>query len=134
MFTQIAHITLLVRDYDEAINFYKSKLGFILLENTELTPEKRWVRMAPPGGGAALLLAKAKDENQLAQIGHQSGGRVFLFLHTNDFDKDFALLQRNEVTIIRQPSTENYGKVCVFADCYGNLWDLVEPIDPTNVH
>jgi len=122
-------LTLVVHDYDEAISFYAEKLNFELLEDTPLTAEKRWVRMQPPGGstGASLLLAKAKNAAQAAVVGQQTGGRVFLFLHTDDIDRDYRRLLQQQVTIVREPSVEAYGKVCVFADLYGNLWDLIQP-------
>jgi catechol 2,3-dioxygenase-like lactoylglutathione lyase family enzyme len=125
---KIAYITLLVRDYDEAINYYTSTLRFKLIEDTQLTESKRWVLVSPhESGGFALLLAKAANENQIKQIGNQTGGRVFLFLHTDHFDSDFKDLIDKKVKIVRQPSIEVYGKVAVFEDLYGNLWDLVQP-------
>ncbi len=124
---KLAHITLVVADYDEAIDFYTRKLGFVLLEDTPLSETKRWVVLAPPGApGCALLLGKANTDEQRARIGNQTGGRVFLFLHTDDFDRDYQNLLRREVTIVRPPALEPYGKVTVFADLYGNLWDLIE--------
>lgn len=123
----IAHIALLVRDYDEAIEFYVKKLKFALVEDTPLTETKRWVLVAPPGSnGCKLLLAKAVGSEQLAQVGHQSGGRVFLFLHTDNFQRDYENLIKHSVNIVRPPSTETYGTVAVFSDLYGNLWDLIE--------
>lgn len=120
---------LLVRDYDEAIDFYTHKLHFELLEDTVRSPTKRWVRIRPPGSdGAGLLLAKAKNDHQAQYVGNQTGGRVFLFLHTDDLDRDYANLQQHGVRIVREPSTEDFGKVLVFADLYGNLWDLIEPV------
>jgi catechol 2,3-dioxygenase-like lactoylglutathione lyase family enzyme len=125
---KIAHVTLLVRDYDEAINYYTSTLRFKLIDDTQLTESKRWVLVSPDDSkGFALLLAKAANENQIKQIGNQTGGRVFLFLHTDNFDSDFKDLIDKKVKIVRQPSIEVYGKVAVFEDLYGNLWDLVEP-------
>jgi catechol 2,3-dioxygenase-like lactoylglutathione lyase family enzyme len=120
-----AMMALVVKDYDEAIDFYTKKLGFQLLEDTVLSDVKRWVRVQPSGGGAEILLAKAADAHQDSRVGDQTGGRVFLFMHTDDFDAYYAKLQANGVTIIRQPSMESFGKVCVFADLYGNLWDLI---------
>jgi catechol 2,3-dioxygenase-like lactoylglutathione lyase family enzyme len=120
-----AMMALVVKDYDEAIDFYTKKLGFQLLEDTVLSEVKRWVRVQPSGGGAEILLAKAANAHQESRVGDQSGGRVFLFMHTDDFDAYYAKLQANGVTIIRQPSMESFGKVCVFADLYGNLWDLI---------
>jgi catechol 2,3-dioxygenase-like lactoylglutathione lyase family enzyme len=123
----ISLISLLVDDYDEAISFYVQKLGFVLLEDTLLSESKRWVRVAPRGATeCALLLAKAGTEDQRACIGHQTGGRVFLFLNTDDFWRDYQNLISNGVRIVRQPSEESYGTVAVFADLYGNLWDLIE--------
>lgn len=124
----IAHVAIVVRDYDEAIAFYCGVLGFDLLAD-EAQPEenKRWVLVRPKGGeGTSLLLAKARDDHQEAYVGDQAGGRVFLFLQTDDFDRDFARLLANDVTIIREPKTAPYGRVAVFADLFGNLWDLVE--------
>lgn len=118
-------MALVVKDYDEAINFYTRKLGFQLLEDTALSDVKRWVRVQPSGGGCELLLAKAANELQENRVGNQTGGRVFLFMHTDDFDNYFSQLLANGVTIIREPSVESFGKVCVFADLYGNLWDLI---------
>ena len=124
----IAHIALLVNDYDEAIEFYTGKLHFTLVENTVLSDAKRWVRIAPPGSaGCCLLLAKAGNDEQKSRIGNQAGGRVFLFLNTDNFERDYRNLLNNKVTIVRQPIKETYGTVAVFADLYGNLWDLIEP-------
>jgi catechol 2,3-dioxygenase-like lactoylglutathione lyase family enzyme len=125
---QIAHITLLVRDYDEAIEFYTEKLHFKLVENTVLSETKRWVRVSPPGSdGCCLLLAKAASKKQQDMVGNQAGGRVFLFLFTDNFQKDYQNLIDQKITIVRKPSVESYGKVAVFEDLYGNLWDLIEP-------
>ncbi len=125
---EIAQIALVVKDYDEAILFYCKKLHFQLIEDTPLSPVKRWVLISPPGSsGTKLLLAKAANEEQLSRAGNQTGGRVFLFLHTDDFDRDFQNLLDQEVRIVREPAVEPYGKVAVFADLYGNLWDLIEP-------
>ncbi|MDP1815953.1 MAG: VOC family protein [Leadbetterella sp.] len=122
----IAHIALVVRDYDEAIAFYTKKLNFELIEDTVLSETKRWVLVAPKGSKECkLLLAKAVGD-QVKAIGNQSGGRVFLFLHTNDFDRDYQHLLNQNIKILREPSIEEYGKVCVFEDLYGNLWDLIE--------
>lgn len=124
----IAHLTLVVRDYDEAIDFYTQKLGFILLEDTTLSETKRWVVVAPSGeGSCALLLAKAADEQQASRIGNQTGGRVFLFLYTDDFERDYQRYQQVGITFVRPPQEEAYGKVAVFEDLYGNRWDLLEP-------
>ena len=125
---ELAQIALVVKDYDEAILFYCKKLHFQLIEDTPLSPVKRWVLISPPGSsGTKLLLAKAANEEQLSRAGNQTGGRVFLFLHTDDFDRDFQNLLDQEVRIVREPAVEPYGKVAVFADLYGNLWDLIEP-------
>ncbi|MES1161215.1 MAG: VOC family protein [Bacteroidota bacterium] len=125
---QIAHITLVVDDYDKAIEFYTKKLHFDLVEDTVLDETKRWVRIAPKGSsGCCLLLAKAIDEEQASRIGNQTGGRVFLFLHTDDFQRDLFNLQQEGVTIVRAPVIAPYGTVAVFSDLYGNLWDLIEP-------
>ncbi|KAF9164792.1 hypothetical protein DFQ26_001026 [Actinomortierella ambigua] len=127
----IALFALVVRDYDEAIQFYTKKLGFNLVEDTTLTPTKRWVVVSPPdsgsSGGCNVLLAKAADDRQLASVGNQTGGRVSFFLHTDNFLRDYEALCDHEVEIVRKPSTEAYGTVAVFADLYGNLWDLIEP-------
>jgi catechol 2,3-dioxygenase-like lactoylglutathione lyase family enzyme len=128
MYQQIAYVTLLVNDYDEAIKFYTEKLHFNLIENTFLTEKKRWVLVAPPGSsGCSLLLAKASTEEQIKCVGNQSGGRVFLFLYTDNFKIDYQHLIDNGIKIVREPKTEPYGTVAVFQDLYGNLWDLIEP-------
>jgi len=118
---------LLVRDYDEAIDFYTDKLGFELREDTRLSSNKRWVVVAPPGSAAGLLLAKAAEDPQRALIGGQSGGRVFLFLETDDFARDHARYLANGVRFLEEPRAEAYGTVAVFEDLYGNRWDLIEP-------
>ncbi|MES2761342.1 MAG: VOC family protein [Bacteroidota bacterium] len=124
----LAHITLVVNDYDEAIKFYTEKLQFTLLEDTVLSTDKRWVRVAPSGNtGASLLLAKASSEEQQSRVGNQTGGRVFLFLYTDDIKRDHQNLLDKQVTIVREPVEQPYGTVLVFADLYGNLWDLIEP-------
>jgi catechol 2,3-dioxygenase-like lactoylglutathione lyase family enzyme len=127
MSQHIAQIALVVNDYDEAISFYTEKLRFTIIEDTIISENKRWVVVAPPGGagGCKLLLAKAANEEQQSKIGNQTGGRVFLFLHTNSFDSDYQNLLNNEITIVRGPIEEPYGKVVVFADLYGNLWDMI---------
>lgn len=124
---QLGQLTLLVRDYDEAIHYYSAVLGFELLEDTQMSESKRWVRVSPPGSTCHLLLAKAANENQQAQIGLQAGGRVFLFLYTDDFWRDYKNYTARGVEFIREPSEEAYGTVSVFKDLYGNLWDLIEP-------
>ncbi len=124
----IVQLAIVVKDYDEAIAFYTQKLKFDLIEDTVLSATKRWVLVAPKGSkGCRLLLAKAKNEEESSRIGNQTGGRVFLFLHTDDFDRDYQNLQDQHVKIVREASSEAYGKVAVFADLYGNLWDLIEP-------
>ena len=120
-------IAIVVDDYDDAISFYTKALGFTLLEDTRMSDIKRWVRIQPPGGGCEILLAKAANDHQRSRVGDQTGGRVFLFMHTDDFDRDYSNLLENGIRIIREPSVEEYGKVCVFADLYGNLWDLIGP-------
>lgn len=123
---KIAHIALLVADYDEAISFYVDKLHFDLIEDTALSETKRWVLVAPKGSlEFSLLLAKADGNFQKQNIGNQSGGRVFLFLNTDNFDRDYQNLKDNNIEIVGEPKTEEYGKVLVFKDIYGNLWDLI---------
>ncbi len=128
MNSKIAHIALVVHDYDEAIEFYTQKLGFILLEDTSLSETKRWVLVAPVADVTvcALLLAKATNETQENFIGNQAGGRVFLFLETDDFYRDYQNFKANGINFIREPKQEEYGTVAVFEDLYGNLWDLIE--------
>ena len=127
---RIAHIALVVADYDEAIAFYTQKLHFDLIEDTVLNDIKRWVLVAPKGTiGFSLLLAKAANKEQSEKVGNQTGGRVFLFLNTDNFERDYQNLLDNKVEIIREPILEAYGKVAVFADIYGNLWDLIERTD-----
>jgi catechol 2,3-dioxygenase-like lactoylglutathione lyase family enzyme len=123
---RLVHIALIVDDYDEAIEFYTQKLGFELIEDTMLKDGKRWVIVKPKGGECSLLLARAADGGQKPFVGNQTGGRVFLFLQTDNFKRDYQRLLDNDIAIIRKPSTETYGEVCVFADLYGNLWDLIE--------
>lgn len=127
MSTYLAQIALLVNDYDEAIEFYHNKLNFLLIEDNKLSDEKRWVVMKPSDQSqCSILLAKAVGK-QKEQIGNQSGGRVFLFLHTNDFDRDYGAMIKKGVNFVREPQMQSHGKVGVFADLYGNLWDLIEP-------
>ena len=124
----IIHIALLVKNYDEAINFYVNKLKFTVKEDTVLSDVKRWILIKPPGSaGCCLLLAKAANEQQSAAIGNQSAGRVFLFLETDDFYRDYYNMIANEIVFVREPIVESYGTVAVFKDLYGNLWDLIEP-------
>ena len=123
---RLMHIALVVADYDEAIHWYTQKLGFKLIEDTTLSDVKRWVLIQPPGEGSCqLLLAKAATEEQKTRVGNQTGGRVFLFLHTDDFERDHENLRQQAITIVRGPSVEEYGQVLVFEDLYGNLWDLI---------
>ncbi len=123
----IAHIALVVDDYDEAIKFYTGKLNFTLVEDTPQSETKRWVLVAPPGSdGCSLLLAKGVGEEQRSRIGNQTGGRVFLFLQTDDFWRDYKNMLAQDIKFVREPKLEEYGTVAVFADLYGNLWDLIE--------
>ena len=131
----IAHIALVVDNYDEAIAFYTGKLNFSILEDTKLSETKRWVMVAPPGnlayrqagGQCCLLLAQAATEEQKSRVGNQTGGRVFLFLYTDDFWRDHKVMLEKKINFVRQPVEEPYGTVAVFEDLYGNLWDLIEP-------
>jgi catechol 2,3-dioxygenase-like lactoylglutathione lyase family enzyme len=123
----IIHIALLVEDYDDAIEFYVNKLNFHVVENTKLSDVKRWVLIQPPGAtGCCLLLAKAANAQQLSAVGNQSGGRVFLFLETDDFHRDYNCMIANDIIFVRDPVVESYGTVAVFKDLYGNLWDLIQ--------
>jgi catechol 2,3-dioxygenase-like lactoylglutathione lyase family enzyme len=122
----IAHVTVVVRDYDEAIAFYVGVLKFTLVEDTALSATKRWVLVAPPGSkGTSLLLAKAASVEQAGKVGNQTGGRVAFFLHTTDFSGDYQGMKELGVRFVEGPRTEAYGKVAVFEDLYGNRWDLV---------
>jgi catechol 2,3-dioxygenase-like lactoylglutathione lyase family enzyme len=124
----IAHIAIVVEDYDEAIRFYTEKLGFTVIEDTVLSETKRWVLVAPPGSsGTCLLLAKASTDEQRSCIGNQTGGRVFLFLNTDDFWRDYYNMVKQNIRFVREPTDERYGTVAVFQDLYGNLWDLIQP-------
>ncbi len=124
---ELAHVALVVDDYDEAIAFYTEKLGFRLVQDTRQSETKRWVVVAPPGSaGCSLLLAKGVGAEQRSRIGNQTGGRVFLFLSTDDFDRDYRALGEQGVVFVRPPKSEPYGTVAVFQDLYGNLWDLVQ--------
>jgi catechol 2,3-dioxygenase-like lactoylglutathione lyase family enzyme len=123
----IGYIALLVRDYDEAISYFTEKLGFALAEDTDLGGDKRWVLIAPPGAAETrLLLAKAASADQLSRVGDQTGGRVFLFLHTDDFWRDYEAYRSRGVRFREVPREEPYGIVAVFDDLYGNRWDLIE--------
>ncbi|WP_157016499.1 VOC family protein [Mesorhizobium xinjiangense] len=127
----ISAITLVVGSYDEALAWYRDKLGFVLLEDTPLDGGKRWVRVAPPGGqGTCLLLAEAASEEQEARIGNQTGGRVGFFLETGDFWADYEAMKSRGVRFEETPREEPYGTVAVFRDLHGNLWDLLEPNRP----
>lgn len=126
---QIGSVALVVANYDDAIAFYTQKLGFDLIEDTELGNGKRWVLVSPPNSnGTHLLLAQASTQQQLEAVGNQTGGRVFLFLHSNDFWRDYELMQKNGVRFNEQPREEAYGTVVVFEDLYGNKWDLLQLI------
>jgi uncharacterized glyoxalase superfamily protein PhnB len=126
---KLAQIAIIVNNYDEAIKFYTEKLHFDLIEDTKLSETKRWVLLSPKGSdGCKLLLALAANEEQKSRVGNQTGGRVFLFLHTDNFERDYQNLIDQEIKIIRPPQKEAYGTVAVFEDLYGNLWDLIEPL------
>jgi catechol 2,3-dioxygenase-like lactoylglutathione lyase family enzyme len=126
---KIIHIALIVDDYDKAIDFYTKKLNFTLVQDTVLSAKKRWVLVAPKGSTeCSLLLAKADSEEQTRRVGDQTGGRVFLFLYTDDFQRDFKNLLDHNIRIVREPVVESHGTVAVFSDLYGNLWDLIEPV------
>jgi catechol 2,3-dioxygenase-like lactoylglutathione lyase family enzyme len=124
----IGYVALVVRDYDEAIDFYVNSLGFSLVQDTFIEAQsKRWVLVAPPGAAETqLLLARAVGDEQSSRIGNQTGGRVFLFLHSDDFWRDFHLYRKRGVVFVREPREESYGTVAVFQDLYGNLWDLLQ--------
>jgi catechol 2,3-dioxygenase-like lactoylglutathione lyase family enzyme len=125
---RIAQLALVVKDYDEAIQFYVEKLHFRVIEDTVLSHVKRWVLIAPSGEGSCnILLAKAATEEQHSRIGNQTGGRVFLFLHTDDIQRDYFEMTEKNIKFMRMPFKEAYGTVAVFEDLYGNLWDLIEP-------
>ena len=124
----IAHIALVVNDYDEAIKFYTEKLNFKLLEDTKLSETKRWVMVTPTGNGqCCLLLAQATTEEQKSRVGNQTGGRVFLFLYTDDFWRDYNAMLAKQINFVRPPEEQPYGTVAVFEDLYGNLWDFIQP-------
>lgn len=126
---RIASLTLVVRDYDEAIAYYRDLLDFVVLVDVDLGEGKRWVEVAPAPGGTSLLLAAASNPRQQAAIGQQAGGRVLLFLETDDFKRDFEAMSRKGVRFVEQPRHEAYGTVAVFEDLYGNRWDLIQPKD-----
>ena len=124
---ELAQIAIVVREYDEAIAWYARCLGFVLIEDTDLGQGKRWVVMAPPGSkGARILLARAAKPEQETRIGNQTGGRVFLFLYTDNFARDYEMMRAQGVRFVREPAKEAYGTVVVFEDLYGNLWDFIE--------
>jgi catechol 2,3-dioxygenase-like lactoylglutathione lyase family enzyme len=124
----LAHIAIVVNDYDEAIQFYTKTLHFTLVEDKVMSATKRWVMIAPPGStGTTILLAKATNEEQQNRVGNQTGGRVFLFLYTDDIERDYKNLIDKKVKIVEELTNKPHGKVAVFADLYGNLWDLIEP-------
>jgi catechol 2,3-dioxygenase-like lactoylglutathione lyase family enzyme len=127
MTQRIGLVTLVVDDYDEAIAYFTGKLGFTLVEDTALDGGKRWVVVAPRGAGSGLLLAKAVNQRQKQAVGSQAGGRVFLFLHTDDFRRDYTAYKERGVTFVEDPRREPYGTVAVFTDLYGNRWDRIEP-------
>ena len=128
MYQRIAHIALVVKDYDDAIEFYTEKLDFTLLEDTRIDEKKRWVMVAPPGAKeCCLLLAKAANNKQSQSIGNQTGGRVGFFLFTDDFWRDYNKMKEKEISFVRPPTEFEYGTVVVFEDLYGNMWDLIEP-------
>ena len=129
---QLGAISLLVRDYDEAIAFFVGKLGLVLSEDTDMGGGKRWVRVTPKGGRTSLLLAKATTEAQAAAVGRQAGDRVWLFLETDDFDRDHVAWLAAGVSFREAPRDEAYGKVAVFEDLYGNGWDLIQPATETD--
>ena len=123
----LAHVAIVVDDYDKAIDHYTRQLGFTLTEDTRLSETKRWVLVTPAGSACSLLLAQASNDEQKQHIGNQTGGRVFLFLHTDNFDRYYKRLQEHRIEIVREASLESHGKVAVFRDLFGNLWDLIEP-------
>ena len=124
---RLATVALVVRDYDEAVRWYVEKLGFALAEDIDLGGGKRWVTLDPGNGGARLLLARAEGERQASRVGDQTGGRVFLFLETDDFARDHAAMLSKGISFKEEPRRESYGTVAVFTDLYGNPWDLIEP-------
>jgi lactoylglutathione lyase len=126
MAQRLGYVALVVRDYDEAISFYTQSLGFQVIEDTDLGNGKRWVLVRPPGEGTDLLLARAVNPEQASRIGNQTGGRVFLFLHTDDFWRDYREMNARGVKFVRPPSEEAHGTVAVFEDLYGNKWDLLQ--------
>jgi len=129
----LAHVAIVVKNYDEAIKFYTQQLGFVLIEDTQLSETKRWVLVSPSGSdGCKLLLAQAANKEQQSRIGNQTGGRVFLFLHTDDFWRDYNNYIEKGIRFVNPPAAQEYGTVAVFEDIYGNLWDLIGPAVPQN--
>lgn len=124
---ELGQVAIVVADYDEAIRFYTEKLGFTLTEDAHLSDTKHWVVVTPPGSACRILLAKAATPEQLAAVGNQTGGRVFLFLYTDDIARDFKSFSERGVTFVREPARAEFGTAAVFKDLYGNLWDLIEP-------
>ena len=125
---RLAHVALMVNDYDDAIEFFTRKLNFTLIEDTKIDENKRWVMVAPPGAKeCCLLLAKAANERQTENVGNQTGGRVAFFLFTDDFWRDYNNMIESDIRFVRPPTEFEYGTVAVFKDLYGNLWDLIEP-------
>lgn len=126
---KLAAVSIVVKDYDEAIDYYTRCLGFDLIEDVELSADKRWVLVAPKGASESrILLARAANDEQLGRVGNQTGGRVFLFLHTDDFWRDYKAMKNQGVVFVESPREEVYGTVVVFEDLYGNRWDLVQPL------
>lgn len=126
MTQSISQLAIVVNDYDEAIQFYTEKLGFILVEDKVMSETKRWVVVGPKDSDCKLLLAKAANEEQRSRIGNQTGGRVFLFLYTTDFENEYKLMKSKGVEFVREKTEEDWGLVAVFKDLYGNLWDFIE--------
>lgn len=124
---EIVQLALVIDDYDKAIQYYCDVLDFDLVEDTQLSESKRWVVVRPKGGSTSLLLAKASSDDQLASIGNQTGGRVFLFLHIDDFWRDYKWMREKGVDFIEEPREEAFGTVVVFKDLYGNKWDMIQP-------
>lgn len=130
----LAHVTLLVRNYDEALAFFTQALGFRVIEDTPLGDNKRWLLVAPPNsGGTSLVLAEAATPEQARSVGNQAGGRVFLFLHTDDFWRDYRQMLAHNIKFLESPRHESYGIVAVFEDLYGNKWDLLQPNDAASL-
>jgi catechol 2,3-dioxygenase-like lactoylglutathione lyase family enzyme len=130
----LVHVALVVREYDEALTFFTRTLNFTVIEDTRLSEDKRWVLVAPPGSqGTTLLLARASTPEQVSRIGNQTGGRVFLFLQTDDFWRDYHEMVARKVRFVREPREEEYALVAVFEDLYGNLWDLLQAKSKTSV-